>query len=840
MKKALILAVGLLLMGASVGTAFAYDSVKISLSSEINGQQVSREVPAKLVDGQVFAPVRASLDGIGVQVEWDAANKQVLLGADKSFILKVGTNKAIVNGQEVSMPAASTWDQGQVIAPVRLILEHFGSDVEWDNDKREVVVTYSETDKIANNYYRQPVAGEKDVLNTIDARYGWNIAKELGTIGSSTRGWGYRLAGTPKGQEASEYVYKKFKEIGLNPEYDKFPVLGMDFRDASLKLIDNGNLEIPVLPLTGTVPTTAAGLTGDLVWVNQGTKKDLAGVDLTGKIAVASGDLDCFPWFNELAYQCQLHGAIAVIYYNANYYAQDASGEAFYQPALSGSDTPTIPVMNTPINYGKKLQAMLEKGPVRAKLTSDVQNYPNATGANVIATIKGSKHPNEYVIMSAHKDANFYGFQDDSLGMGMLFTLAKAMVDSNYKPDRTILFVATDAEEAGSLDTYYTWLIGSWYYITNKVDKMGGKVVGDINLELMAAKEVDDLKVRSSDTLYTYLQNMTQGINQTAYSTPGIAVWNFMTSWDDSYCFSYYGIPGATTDYLYEAVDTKYYHSQFDTEKRADFGKYQDCMKIYSTMVMRLDKLPVNPYNLSVTPGKYVEAVKADALQQLLPNSGLIPAAQGYQKNAQDLWAKQVRISTLYQQAAAAGKDLKAVDPLIVAYNNALRNTATTAIMGTQYLDQGADTYLAPYYIKEVSAFDSAIASLSAGDGQKMLDDLSSAMLYVYYSEFMEKKTFEESFKEPLNIDTWKANLFWAKGRVQKYYDLYDTLDSIRTKVAAGNKDFTPEIATIKEVRADAFSRLNKAVTTDQTMWQKADSQLPLALADQILNLLSK
>jgi hypothetical protein len=225
-------------------------------------------------------------------------------------------------------------------------------------------------------------------------------------------------------------------------------------------------------------------------------------------------------------------------------------------------------------------------------------------------------------------------------------------------------------------------------------------------------------------------------------------------------------------------------------------------------------------------------------LNNLIPDNALSQEAESFLQNSEILWDKQVLISSQYQQAATAGKDVKQADALIVKYNQALRDTAKTVIMGTQYLDQGTNTYLTPYYLNTVNAFDSGIASLSSGDGQAMLDAFSNAMLYAYYSEFMDKKTFEECYKEPINVDTWTANLYWATDRLLKYYDFYDTLNSIRAKVANGDKDFSAEIADLKTMRADAFSRLNQAVAADSTMWKKADSQLPLESADKILEAL--
>jgi len=44
--------------------------------------------------------------------------------------------------------------------------------------------------------------------------------------------------------------------------------------------------------------------------------------------------------------------------------------------------------------------------------------------------------------------------------VGLLITMAKAMKESRYRPDRTILFIAFDSEECSQAGTHYAWLVG--------------------------------------------------------------------------------------------------------------------------------------------------------------------------------------------------------------------------------------------------------------------------------------------------------------------------------------------------------------------------------------------
>lgn len=72
---------------------------------------------------------------------------------------------------------------------------------------------------------------------------------------------------------------------------------------------------------------------------------------------------------------------------------------------------------------------------------------------NVVASIKGSKYPDEYVIISGHLDAFDVatGGIDCATGIGPMMEAARMLALSGVKPKRTILFIAFAAEEFGLL-----------------------------------------------------------------------------------------------------------------------------------------------------------------------------------------------------------------------------------------------------------------------------------------------------------------------------------------------------------------------------------------------------
>lgn len=106
---------------------------------------------------------------------------------------------------------------------------------------------------------------------------------------------------------------------------------------------------------------------------------------------------------------------------------------------------------------------------------------------NVIAKVAGSdpKLRNEYVIFTAHwdhlgKDTSLTGDQiynganDNAIGVAQLIEAARAFAAMKQKPKRSILFIATTAEEAG----YF----GARYYLKHPLYPLS-KTIANINLD---------------------------------------------------------------------------------------------------------------------------------------------------------------------------------------------------------------------------------------------------------------------------------------------------------------------------------------------------------------------
>lgn len=144
------------------------------------------------------------------------------------------------------------------------------------------------------------------------------------------------------------------------------------------------------------------------------------------------------------------------------------------QPLLAALDGVVAPESwrgGLPITYH------IGPGPakVHLKLAFDWKLVP---AHNVIATLKGSEYPDQWVMRGNHHDAWVHGANDPVSGMVALMEEARAigeLAKKGQKPKRTIVYAAWDAEEPG--------LIGSTEWVEDHKKELQEKMVAYINTD---------------------------------------------------------------------------------------------------------------------------------------------------------------------------------------------------------------------------------------------------------------------------------------------------------------------------------------------------------------------
>src|SRR5438128_6978784 len=303
-------------------------------------------------------------------------------------------------------------------------------------------------------------------------------------------------------------------------------------------------------------------VTGQLVYVNYGVPQDYEalerrGIDVKGKIVIARYGGS---WRGIKPKVAAEHGALGCIIYSAprddGFFAGDVypkgawrnengaqRGSVADMPLYPGDpltpgigatanakrlevkDAPTltkIPVL--PVSYGDALPLLraLEGpvapaswrgalpityhiGPGRAtvhlKLEFDFKLTP---AYDVIARLRGSERPDEWVIRGNHHDAWVNGAEDPTSGQVAMLEEAHAvsqLAKSGWRPKRTIIYCAWDGEEPG--------LLGSTEWVEAHDQELQQKAVLYVNSD---GNERGFLSVGGSHTLERFVNDIERDV----------------------------------------------------------------------------------------------------------------------------------------------------------------------------------------------------------------------------------------------------------------------------------------------------------------------------------------
>ena len=171
-------------------------------------------------------------------------------------------------------------------------------------------------------------------------------------------------------------------------------------------------------------------------------------------------------------------------------------------------------------NIDKSEKPAVVKTQLEMSYTSITELKPSE---NVAAIIKGSKKPEEYIIISSHldhvgmdADGNvFNGADDDGSGTVSILEIAEAFktaADKGHGPKRSIIFLNVTGEEKG--------LLGSRYYTDYEPLVPLANTVANLNIDMVGRidpkREGDRnyIYLIGSDKLSTDLHNISEEVNK--------------------------------------------------------------------------------------------------------------------------------------------------------------------------------------------------------------------------------------------------------------------------------------------------------------------------------------
>lgn len=184
--------------------------------------------------------------------------------------------------------------------------------------------------------------------------------------------------------------------------------------------------------------TTAEGETAEVIYVGKGTKAEIAGKDLKGKILFGETSI------GSLYNTAMLNGAIGALAFSIPAYTKPEKNIHSIQFSRIPYGDPAKQKWGILLSYNakEKLKAALAKGPVSVNVKVVSKIYPSEE-LTIIANARGNKLPDERFVFSAHVQEP--GANDNATGVGTLAEMARVTANlinsKKFAPQRTITFL---------------------------------------------------------------------------------------------------------------------------------------------------------------------------------------------------------------------------------------------------------------------------------------------------------------------------------------------------------------------------------------------------------------
>lgn len=609
---------------------------------------------------------------------------------------------------------------------------------------------------------------------------------------------GNRSSGSKAEKETANYIYSKMEEVGLkNITIDAFKADGWTFNGANIKIAGENGEEIIHLGGYAT-EINANDEKLKLVYANKGTQADLAKLDVKGKLVLVDIDQHNEWWINWPAYEAYLKGAYGVIAVNIASYAQ-------YDDDTIGSQDICGPeyakAMAISKNNANKLKDLIEKSENKEiEVTFNAKSTitkGSAISQNVWGEIPGKT--DEVIYFIAHYDGYYHSAFDDASGVASILTIAKAINESGYMPEKTIRFVTHGAEEWGKTDSAYDWSIGAYNQIMNIHPEWAENAFAMINIDgCYPLIDENVLAIRSNYELKDFADKY---ITTVPTTNGKIEIYNSAppTTGTEDFIYSQNGVPVIAAVSFHDKSNSVYrdgaYHSSADNKKlgfNEEYSKYSSAF--FLNMALLFDHLPLKPLNFN----SHMEYIKSTFNESYTPESLYAEFAKA--EEAISFLTKNInRLNEEYVSLTANAKNEEAAQLKleIVSLNKDLYEIFK--FMQQSFVKLGwAENKIAPHVNAQdnIIEIEQIIDLLKSGDAQTALDEHFYNIDYNWYAYDWSKEAYDYF----TNQYRQNAKGTFGEGLVEKpNEDLYDVIKSLNEKTAKGDTDFSAEITAMKK-----------------------------------------
>ena len=650
---------------------------------------------------------------------------------------------------------------------------------------------------------------EQQYIASLDIEASYNLAKQMEDYRTNPV-LGYRPAGSKAEFETGEMLKSYMEDLGLsNVRKDEIKVDGWEFEKAVLAYADAaGERQEVQLGAYQTDFVTKGAETFQVVYVGKGGEKDYADKDVAGKIVLAEINQRDEWWINFPVYQAHEKGAKALIAVQVGGYGQ-VDEKALNAQDIAGP--PEAAAFSMSFEDSEKLKACLdEKGEITVTLDASSRVMRDVSTYNILGEIPG-KCSDRMILLSAHYDSYFSGFQDDNTAVALMFGIAKSLLESGYQPNNTIVFCAMAAEEWGVIDSDFDWSAGAYEQIFTAHPEWVGKTLAFINFELPAYEFDTYTTTYSAPEMFAMLDYFA---NDYAYSpepegcfADGVLTEGYQTyTYSDD--FSYYaaGVPSTVNGFLLQKdMETvfpfyiDYYHTQYDTPDTYNEAVMRFNIAYYGALAMYIDQMPAADLDFTAQTARLTAAMDKDVMAQAGADVEAYQAALAeLDEAATAMRAKVVEVNRAYEAAREAGDEaamaqLRETGRTLTSRNLEAFRYAQKHLLGLMY-ERPIVPHEAPQ--ETITLCEAIIDCLKDGDPATAVDEYAWTVNNVleWYAMYFSPEVI--TVQDDMN---WGAdnqdNLYWGTDINFDKADVDAATRSLYVRYDDKGGDFTEEIA---------------------------------------------
>ena len=675
-------------------------------------------------------------------------------------------------------------------------------------------------------------------LEAVDPDFAYDIAHELSKnpkyLSSSL---GTRTAGSDAEHAAADYLLSVMKEIGLTEtEKAAADVDKWQFNDATLTLAGDDRVIKPHSYATSATPKE--GITAEILYMGDGTMWDYEAYegDVTGKIILVDIDMRANWWITYPMLEAEFRGAAAIMNSAVSGFSE-ISKDAYNANDICGPVS--IPCVSITQNDAEYIKAQIEKnGSVTGTLMVDNVVEPGGTTYNVVGRIKG-KNSDQQIMVGAHYDMYFEGFQDDNMATGIVLAMAKAMKDSGYVPENDIVFCLHGAEEWGASYTQFDWTIGAWRMINEVHPEWAGKTLAFINFELPAYEFDTYTSVYSAPEMYSLIDVFVNGgfaPKPVGCFPEGVLTEGYQTyTYSDDFSYYVAGVPSTVNGFLLQKdMETvfpfynNYYHTNFDTPETYNEAVANFNLEFYGAMAIFVDQLPALYLDYTSQVDRLNDALDAEISTAAGADVGAYKAAVAKLDAAASVAKDEIiDLNARYVEAVKTGADQEAVDAIreegreLNEKNLKIFKFVQDTILGLLY-ERPVVPHEGPQ--ENIALMEATIAALSEGDVVTAADEYAWAInnVFEWYEMYFSPEVMDIHYDMFYGEDN-QDNLFWGTNKAfvpadvaeatRLLFERYEEVDGDFAKeIAIYNKAIKAQRAILKDLMAEETANILKLV----------------------------